>query len=196
MNISGIVSSVISDLNLFSAPRSKGISFNITLAKCLCPATSLSNTADACPSFSMVSLYITCGFPTLTLVLNSRCIRLMITSRWSSPIPDKIVCPVSSSFWSLSVGSSAINFSRTWSSFSWSAWVLGSTATDITGSKNSIFSNKTGWSMEQSVSPVEDSFNPITPTRLPAPAESMRSLLLACIFNMRESFSLFFREGL
>ena len=54
-------------------------------------------------------------------------------SRWSSPIPEITVCPVSSSNFTTNVGSSSASFARPVPSLSWSAFVFGSTATEMTG---------------------------------------------------------------
>ena len=71
-----------------------------------------------------------------------------------------IVCPVSSSDLTLKVGSSSASFDKAIPIFSWSAFVFGSTATEITGSGNSIFSRTIGALSAQRVSPVVVSFNP------------------------------------
>ena len=71
-----------------------------------------------------------------------------------------IVCPVSSSDLTLNVGSSSASLARAIPIFSWSALVFGSTATEITGSGNSIFSRTIGSASEHRVSPVVVSFNP------------------------------------
>ena len=50
------------------------------------------------------------GFPTFAPTLNSRSNRSTIISKWSSPIPDIIVWPVSSSVRTLNDGSSVASF--------------------------------------------------------------------------------------
>ena len=54
-------------------------------------------------------------------------------SRWSSPIPEITVWPVSSSNFTTNVGSSSASLARPVPSLSWSALVFGSTATEMTG---------------------------------------------------------------
>ncbi len=51
-------------------------------------------------------------------------------------MPEMIVWPVSSSVWTRNVGSSSDSVGRAVASFSWSALVLGSMATWMTGSGN------------------------------------------------------------
>ena len=94
------------------------------------------------------------------------------------------VCPDSSSEATLKDGSS---FANLWSAipiFSWSAFVLGSTATSMTGSGNSILSNITWSSAWHKVSPVVVSFNPTKATISPAYASLISSLELACISSI------------
>ena len=52
----------------------------------------------------MVSRYATCGLPTLAPTPNSRIMRSTMISRCSSPIPDRMVCPVSGSVVNLERG--------------------------------------------------------------------------------------------
>src|SRR6266571_1684037 len=54
-------------------------------------------------------------------------------SRCSSPMPDMMVWPDSSSVWTRNDGSSCASRLRAMPIFSWSALVFGSTACDITG---------------------------------------------------------------
>ena len=68
--------------------------------------------------FVTVSLYATCGLPTLAATLNSRSKRSTMISKWSSPMPEMIVCPVSSSVNMRKVGSSSASFCSDWPSFS------------------------------------------------------------------------------
>ena len=65
-------------------------------------------------------------------------------SRCSSPIPLRMVWPLSWSVWTRNDGSSATSFASATPSFSWSAFDFGSIAISITGSGNSIFSRITG----------------------------------------------------
>ena len=58
----------------------------------------------------MVSRYATCGLPTLAPTLNSRCMRSTMISRCNSPMPARMVCPVSGSVETWSVGSSCTSF--------------------------------------------------------------------------------------
>ena len=76
---------------------------------------------------STVSRYATWGRPTLASTLNSRSSRRAITSRWSSPIPEMIVWPVSSSDRTWKVGSSSARRARPFRacpgrSWSWARW--------------------------------------------------------------------------
>ena len=65
-------------------------------------------------------------------------------SRCSSPIPEMSVCPVSSSVRTRKVGSSSASRWRPAPSLSWSPFVFGSIATEITGSGNVIDSSRIG----------------------------------------------------
>ena len=75
-------------------------------------------------------------------------------SRCSSPIPEMSVCPVSSSVRTRKVGSSSASRWRPMPSLSWSDFVFGSIATEITGSGNVIDSRRIGAVSTASVSPV------------------------------------------
>src|SRR6185437_2082599 len=70
--------------------------------------------------------------------LNSRCMRSTMISRCSSPMPEMIVWPVSASECTRKVGSSSASFWSAMPNLSWSALVLGSIATSITGAGNFI----------------------------------------------------------
>ena len=113
-----------------------------------------------------------------------------IISKCNSPIPDIIVCPVSSSVLTLKVGSSSANFWSAIPIFSWAAFDLGSIATDITGSGNSIDSSIIGWAGSHKVSPVVVSFNPTAAAISPAYTSVISSLVLACIWRIRPILSL------
>src|SRR5699024_9045492 len=142
----------------------------------------------------------TCGAPTFASTLNSRFKRSTITSRCNSPIPAINVWPVSVFVSVVNVGSSSANLPSATPILSWSAFVLGSIATEITGSGNSIDSRITGCFSSQSVSPVAVSFNPtaaaITPQWTPAIASRefayicrirpTRSRLSLAVFNTYE----------
>ena len=126
----------------------------------------------------------------LAPTLNSRTIRSVMISRCSSPIPRMIVWPVSWSVWTLKVGSSCMSFARAMPSFSWSALVLGSIATAMTGSGKFIASRMTGWSLSQIVSPVETLRRPTAAAMSPAQTSLISSRLLACILSSRPTRSL------
>src|SRR5205814_1329658 len=78
----------------------------------------------------------------------------MMISRWSSPMPSMIVWPVSSSVWTLKVGSSSERRCSAMPSLSWSTLVLGSMATEMTGSGKVIDSRRIWCASSVSVSPV------------------------------------------
>ena len=100
--------------------------------------------------------------------LNSRIIRSTSTSRCSSPIPEISVWPVSSLVRTWKVGSSSASRPSAVDIFSWSAFVLGSIATLITGSGNSIVSSLIGRSGAASVSPVATCLIPTAAAMSPA----------------------------
>ena len=75
-------------------------------------------------------------------------------SRCSSPMPGMTTWPVCSSVCTRKVGSSVISLAMPCPSFSWSALVFGSMASEITGSGKSIDSSRTGFFSSLSVSPV------------------------------------------
>ena len=89
-------------------------------------------------------------------------------SRCSSPMPEMTVWPVSGSDFTRKVGSSAISLARPWPSFSWSALVLGSMASEMTGCGKSIASSSTGCFSSQIVSPVVTLFRPTAAAMSPA----------------------------
>ena len=117
-------------------------------------------------------------------------------SRWSSPIPLRMVWPDSWSVETRKDGSSAASFASATPSFSWSAFDFGSTAISITGSGNSIRSRITGFCGSQSVSPVRTSLRPASATMSPAKASLMSSRLFACISSMRPTRSFLSRVEL
>src|SRR6056297_3091333 len=127
----------------------------------------------------------------LASTLNSRRILSTRMSRCSSPIPEMIVCPVSSSVLTRKDGSSCASLPSAMPIFSWSGFDLGSTATDITGSGNSIRSSTIGLSVSQSVSPVVTSFRPTAAAISPASTSLISSRLLACIWTIRPTRSFF-----
>src|SRR5690625_6192374 len=76
-------------------------------------------------------------------------------SRCNSPIPAMTVCPVSSSWRTVNVGSSSANFWIASESFSWSLFVFGSIATEITGSGKDIDSSTTWERSEEHTSELQ-----------------------------------------
>ena len=79
-----------------------------------------------------------------------------------------IVWPVCGSVLTRNVGSSAISFCKPMPSFSWSALVFGSIASEMTGSGKSIDSSTIGCFSSQIVSPVETLFRPTAAAMSPA----------------------------
>ena len=77
-------------------------------------------------------------------------------------MPLMTVWPVSWFCSVRNVGSSSASFWIAIPSFSWSALVLGSIATSMTGSGNVIDSSTTWWFESESVSPVVVSLRPMT----------------------------------
>ena len=106
-------------------------------------------------------------------------------SRCSSPMPEMIVWPVSGSVCTRKVGSSCMSLPSAWPSFSWSALVLGSMDTAITGSGKLMDSRATGAFGSQMVSPVVTFFSPTAAAMSPAQTSEISSRLLACILRMR-----------
>src|SRR6266700_1627600 len=111
-------------------------------------------------------------------------------SRCSSPMPEMMVCPDSSSVRTRNEGSSCARRCSARPIFSWSPLVLGSTATWITGSGNSIFSRKITSSGSHSVSPVVTSLRPTAAAISPARTSLISSRWLACICSRRPMRSL------
>ena len=111
-------------------------------------------------------------------------------------MPEMIVWPVSWSTWTRKVGSSSASFWSAAPSLSWSAFVLGSIATSITGSGNFIASRMMASLGSHRVSPVLVSRSPITAAMSPARISSISSRLFACICNSRPTRSLRSRTGL
>ena len=100
-------------------------------------------------------------------------------------MPAMIVWPVSASVRTRNVGSSSASFCSAMPSLSWSAFVLGSMATSMTGFGNFIASRMTGRSSSDSVSPVRVSLRPIAAAMSPASTSSISSRLFACICRSR-----------
>ena len=69
--------------------------------------------------------------------------------------------------------------------FSWSALVFGSTATEMTGAGNSIFSSVMIFSRSHSVSPVMTSLSPTAAAMSPARTSLISVRSLACICSSR-----------
>ena len=107
-----------------------------------------------------------------------------------------MVCPVSMLYWVLNVGSSSARLLSESPILSWSALVLGSIATEITGSGNLIVSKIIGFPISQIVSPVKVFFSPIAAMISPQAISSTSSRRLACIFNSLPTLSLTFRVEL
>ena len=120
--------------------------------------------------------------------------RSIMTSKCNSPMPEIIVSPVSGSPATRKVGSSSESFRRATPIFSWSAFVLGSTRTDMTGSGKVMDSRIIGWSSSESVSPVVELFKPTSPPMPPGNTSLTSSRWLACrrrILPMRSFTPLF-----
>ena len=100
-------------------------------------------------------------------------------------MPAISVCPVSSSEVTRKVGSSSARRCRPCESLSWSPFVLGSIATEMTGSGNVIRSSTIGALSMASVSPVVDCLRPTAAAISPAPISSRSSRWFACIWRMR-----------
>ena len=111
-------------------------------------------------------------------------------------MPRMMVWPVSSSVWTRKLGSSIWSRCSAMPILSESALVLGSTATEITGSGNSIRSRMTGLSSSQSVSPVVVWRRPTAAAMSPARTSLISSRLLACIWRRRPTRSLRSRVAL
>ncbi|MCY1179843.1 hypothetical protein D9M73_202600 [compost metagenome] len=110
-------------------------------------------------------------------------------SRCNSPMPEMMVCPVSSSVFTRNDGSSCASRPRAMPIFSWSALVLGSTAMEITGSGKSMRSRTMGFSRSHRVSPVVTSFMPISAAMSPARTSLISARWLACICTIRPTRS-------
>ena len=104
-------------------------------------------------------------------------------------MPEMTVWPVSSSLRTRKVGSSSDRRPSAVASLSWSAFVLGSTATSMTGSGNVMFSSSTEKPSALSVSPVVVCLSPTAAAISPGPTDSRSSRLLACICRIRPTRS-------
>ena len=175
-----------------SAPESSaGSNFNQTWPYWPRPPDCRTNFPSISQLLRIVSRYATWGLPIFASTVNSRRIRSTRISRCSSPIPEIIVWPLSSSVLTLNEGSSWASLPKATPIFSWSALVLGSTATEITGSGNSMRSRIILSLSAQSVSPVVVSLRPIAAAISPARTSLISSLLLACICTIRPTRSRF-----
>ena len=96
----------------------------------------------------------------------------MEISRWSSPIPLRIVSFVSSSVCVFKVGSSRTRRLRASPTLPWSSSFENASDCAITGFGNWIASSATGLSGSLSVFPVNVSARPIAATMSPGPAFS------------------------
>ena len=138
-----------------------------------------------------VSRYATCNWLTRAFTPNSRSIRSVKISKWSSPMPEMIRCPVSLSIPTVNVGSSSINFWSVSSSASASLARSGSIAIEMTGGGKSMEASRIGCAGAVNVSPVFVCFIPTSATMSPAKAVSHTASLFACIWRMRFTRSRF-----
>ena len=83
-------------------------------------------------------------------------------------MPAMTTWPVCSSVFTRKVGSSCISFCRPTPSFSWSTFVFGSMASEMTGSGKSIDSRMIGFFSSHSVSPVVIDLRPTAAAMSPA----------------------------
>ena len=183
----GITPPTILLINLYPSPCAVGFTLITTWPYCPLPPDCRTNFSSILSTgFWIASLNDTCGLPTLAFTLNSLFKRSIIISRWTSPIPEITVWPVSLSTFTLKVGSSSLNLFIPFANWSWSPLETGSIDTETTGSGNSMDSKVTS-PFSDKVCPVLTSFNPITATISPALASSNSSLLLACIWRILET---------
>ncbi len=179
-----------------SKPASAGSTRTMMSANLPRPPDCFLYTSRNSTGLVIASLYETWGRPWLASTLNSRFKRSMMISRCSSPIPEITVCPVSSSVFTVNVGSSSASLASPLESLSRSFWVLGSTAIPITGSGKSIASRMIGLFSSHSVSPVRISLKPTPAPMSPVPIKSFGFCLLECIWKRREIRSFFPERGL
>ena len=183
---------VDSNLNCSSPFGSIGSNLTLQWPYCPRPPDCLAYLLSTSTALVNVSLYATWGAPTLASTLNSRRSLSTITSKWSSPIPAMIVWPVSVSVWARNVGSSSANLAKASPILPWSFFVLGSIASSITGSGNSIDSRITGCCSSQIVSPVVVILKPTAAAISPEYTLSISVRLLACICTIRPTRSFLF----
>ena len=106
-------------------------------------------------------------------------------SRWSSPIPEMMVWPVSGSVLTLNDGSSIASFCSARPSLSWLACVFGSIAMAMTGAGKSITSSTTGAFSSHRVSPVVVTRRPAAAAMFPQVTSLTSSRLFACMLRRR-----------
>ncbi len=111
-------------------------------------------------------------------------------------MPEMTSWPVSSFSLAAKVGSSRCRSSSVSLSLSRSERVLGSMATEMTGSGKCMRSSRTGQPSLPTVSPVRAPFMPTNTAMSPARSSSMASERLACMRRMRVTRSRFFRATL
>ncbi len=107
-------------------------------------------------------------------------------------MPEMMSSPVSAFSLTEKVGSSMASTSRTSESFFLSDRVLGSMATEITGSGKCIRSRRIGKASTPRVSPVRDGFRPMTTAMSPASTWSTCWGWLACMRKSLFTRSRFF----
>ena len=111
-------------------------------------------------------------------------------------MPEIIVWPDSSSVFTLNDGSSFANFWRPMPIFDSSSVDFGSTATDITGAGNSIFSRVITLFKSDNVSPVVTFFKPTAAAISPALTSFISSLVFECICKILPILSFWDLRGL
>jgi len=182
INSLGIAPPFIAFINSKPLPFSLGSILSQQWPYCPLPPDCLIYFPSDCSHTPLiVSLYATCGLPTLAKTLNSLFILSTIISKWSSPIPEIIVWPVSWLVSTLNVGSSLVSLFNASAIFSSSDLVAGSIAWEITGSANVICSRIIGLASSQRVSPVVEYLSPTIAPISPALSISTSSLSSACI---------------
>src|SRR3954463_12318878 len=103
-----------------------------------------------------------------------------LMSRCSSPIPLRMVWPLSWSVCTRNDGSSATSLASATPSFSWSAFDFGSIAISMTGSGNSIFSRITGFFGAPKGVPGRGSLRPAQREKCAAKGVASPGFLEAC----------------
>ncbi|OPY45089.1 MAG: hypothetical protein A4E46_01343 [Methanosaeta sp. PtaU1.Bin016] len=117
----------------------------------------------------MDSRYTTIGGEVFSSTPRSRCSRVMVTSKCSSPIPAIRCSPVSSLMVTCNVGSSLAICLKTSTTLGRSRVFLASTATTMTGSETCLICSKgVMFSMDDTVDPTIASLSPVTAAMFPA----------------------------